>query len=149
MELSRREFLKFGGAGMGAFVLVKGLGSTSSQAVASGAIALTTGLAFNKAMGFVPAHNWEKYDFGSGPEVKDRLCQGPFPQYEPEPVVAGSEVVMSTMPSDRILKNYGMGMTTYVCDEHGHPNRSGKDLENHLRDLVSLDLGQKLYLRCD
>ena len=33
---------------------------------------------------WVPSHNWEKYDFGGGPQVKDRLYQGPFPQYEPE-----------------------------------------------------------------
>jgi hypothetical protein len=114
-----------------------------------GTLPFVAGVGFDNAFGFVPAHNWEKYDFGSSPQVKDRLYQGPFPQYEPEPVVEGSEVVMSTMPSDRIIRNYGMGMTTYVCDEHGHPKRSGKDLEQHLRDLVSLDLGQKLYLRCD
>jgi formate dehydrogenase major subunit len=40
MELSRREFLKFGGAGVGALVLLRGVGSISSQAVASGAIPL-------------------------------------------------------------------------------------------------------------
>ncbi|MFC2025163.1 twin-arginine translocation signal domain-containing protein [Chloroflexota bacterium] len=40
MELSRREFLKFGGAGVGALVLVSGAGSRSSQAVAPGAIPL-------------------------------------------------------------------------------------------------------------
>ncbi len=41
MELSRREFLKFGGAGMGGLVLLKGFGFKSSQAAASGAIPLT------------------------------------------------------------------------------------------------------------
>ncbi len=40
MELSRREFLKFGGGGMGALVLLKGAGSISSPGVASGAIPL-------------------------------------------------------------------------------------------------------------
>ncbi len=40
MELSRREFLKFGGAGMGALVLFKGTDSISSPAVASGAFPL-------------------------------------------------------------------------------------------------------------
>ena len=115
----------------------------------TGTLALAAGVGIEKSFGFVPAHNWEKYDFGSGPQVNDRLYQGPFPQYEPEPVVPGSDVVMSTMPSGKVLNNYGMGMTTYVCDEDGHPDRSGKDLENHLRDLVSLELGQKLYLRCD
>jgi hypothetical protein len=115
----------------------------------SGVAALFSGIGADSVQAFVPAHNWEKYDFGSGPEVKDRLYQGPFPQYMPEQVVPGSHVVTSTMPSDRVLNNYGMGMTTYVCDEHGHPNRTGKDLENHIHELVKLDLGQKLYLRCD
>lgn len=115
----------------------------------SGAAALLSGVGAGSAHAFMPAHKWDKYDFGSGPKVKDRLYQGPFPQYAPELVVPGSNVVMATMPSDKVLNNYGMGMTTYACDEHGHPNRSGKDLENHLRELVSLDLGQKLYLRCD
>ena len=26
----------------------------------------------------VPTHNWEAYDFGPGPQVTDRLNQGPF-----------------------------------------------------------------------
>ncbi len=41
MELSRRDFLKFGGTGMGALVLLKGVGSISRQGVASGAIPLS------------------------------------------------------------------------------------------------------------
>ena len=40
MELSRREFLKFGGAGMGGLVLLKGVGSIGSQGGAYGAIPL-------------------------------------------------------------------------------------------------------------
>ncbi len=41
MELSRRDFLKFGGTGIGALVLLKGAGSVGSRSVASGAIPLT------------------------------------------------------------------------------------------------------------
>ena len=48
------------------------------------ALAAATDLAASKAMGYVPAHNWDKYDFGLGPSVTDRLNQGPFPQYAPE-----------------------------------------------------------------
>jgi hypothetical protein len=48
--MRRREFLKAGGA----------------MATAAGAP-------------YVPAHNFDKYDFGSGPRVADRLNQGPFP----------------------------------------------------------------------
>ena len=81
--------------------------------------------------------------------MKNRLYQGPFPQYEPEPVVPGSSVVMSTMPSDKVLNNFGMGMTTYVCDEHGLPGHYGNDLKKQIQDLVDLEFGQKLYIRCD
>lgn len=41
MDLSRREFLKFGGAGMGALVLFRGFGSISKPDVAVGAIPLS------------------------------------------------------------------------------------------------------------
>ena len=40
MELSRRDFLKFGGTGIGALVLLKGAGSIGSKTAASGAIPL-------------------------------------------------------------------------------------------------------------
>ena len=48
---------------------------------------------------WVPSHNWEKYDFGSGPKVNDRLYQGPFPQYAPEDFFGGS-VVQYTTPGN-------------------------------------------------
>jgi len=40
MELSRREFLKFSGGGIGALVLLKGAGALSKEGAASGAIPL-------------------------------------------------------------------------------------------------------------
>ena len=40
MELNRREFLKLGGAGMGGFVLFKGLGSKGNSGVAFAAVPL-------------------------------------------------------------------------------------------------------------
>jgi hypothetical protein len=48
------------------------------------ALAATAELGTNKAHALVRAHNWGKYDFGSGPEVTDRLNQGPFPQFPPD-----------------------------------------------------------------
>lgn len=44
----------------------------------TGALALTAGVGFNKAFGFVPAYNWEKYDFGSGPQEKTGFTRGLF-----------------------------------------------------------------------
>jgi hypothetical protein len=61
------------------------------------------------AQEIVRAHNWDKYDFGSGPRVADRLNQGPFPQYPPDAVIPGDAVVMITTTSDEVVPNYGKG----------------------------------------
>jgi hypothetical protein len=78
------------------------------QAASTG---LATGMAPTAVQAYIPEHNWEKYDWGSGPEVKDRLYQGPFPQYPPAAVVQDGDVVMVTTPSKEIVPNYGMGLT--------------------------------------
>ena len=51
--------------------------------------------------------------------MKDRLYQGPFPQYPPEQVLPGSEVVMATTPSREVVPGYGMGLVTYVTGDFG------------------------------
>ena len=113
----------------------------------TGAITLGASAVANKIFGFVPAHNWEKYDFGSGPVVKDRLNQGPFPIYEPEVVAPNSEVVMTTNPSNKILKNFGMGLTVYISGDIGPPKIKGEKLEKSIEDLIKLPFVQKVYLR--
>ncbi len=100
-----------------------------------------------KAYAFIPAHNWEKYDFGTQPSVKDRLYQGPFPQYPPEEVVPGSEVVMATTPSKEIVPNYGMGLVIYISGDIGPPRIKGESLEKSIADLVKLPFTQKIYMR--
>ena len=115
-----------------------------------GALAtLATGALPNQANTFVPAHNWDGYDFGRGPAITDRLNQGPFPSYKPEEVVPGAEVIMATTPSKKRISNYGMGMTTYLCDELGPGRRENEPLEKSLEKLVRLSLGDVLYLRVD
>ena len=74
----------------------------------AGSAGLATGLAPTAAQVYIPEHNWEKYDWGCGPGVKDRLYQGPFPQYPPAAVDPDSDVVMVTTPSLEIVPNYGM-----------------------------------------
>jgi len=98
---------------------------------------------------FVPAHNWDGYDFGSGPKITDRLNQGPFPTYKPEDVVPGADVIMATTPSKRRVSNYGMGMATYLCDEAGPAKKENEPIEKSLQKLVSLSLGDVLYMRLD
>ncbi|HEX7411322.1 MAG TPA: twin-arginine translocation signal domain-containing protein, partial [Bacteroidales bacterium] len=114
---------------------------------AGGALAALSGLGIGTAHGFIPAHNWDKYDFGSGPAVKDRLYQGPFPQYSLEPVVPGSEVVMTTTPSKEVVPNFGMGLTVYISGDLGPPRLPGETLEKSIEDLVKLPFVQKMYIR--
>src|SRR5579862_9155775 len=97
----------------------------------TGAASVAAGLAA-PARAYVPEHNWEKYDWGSGPEVRDRLYQGPFPQYPPDVVVPDSDVVMVTTPSREIVPNYGMGLIVYVSGDTGPPRIPGEALEKSL-----------------
>ncbi len=88
-------------------------------------------------------HNFDRYDFGSGPPVADRLYQGPFPTER----FAGWQVVMATTASREVVPDFGMGLITYLCDEVGPPAKPGESLEKSLEDLARLPLGTKLYLR--
>lgn len=102
-----------------------------------------------KAGSFVPAHNWDGYDFGSGPAITNRLNQGPFPTYKPEQVVPGSDVIMATTPSKVKVPNYGMGLTTYLCDEAGPARKENESLKTSLEKLIKLPLSDVLYIRLD
>jgi len=124
LRMKRREFLKTGAA-----------------------LAAALELGGSRAQGLVRAHNWDKYDFGSGPPVADRLNQGPFPQYPPDAVIPTDEVVMSTIPSEDVVPNYGMGLITYVTADMGPDEIKSDDLSQGIRDLVQFPLGQKLYVR--
>jgi len=109
--------------------------------------AIILGAGIKNVSGFVPAHNWDGYNFGPPPPVKDRLNQGPFPIYPPEEVVPDSEVVMTTMPSKEVVPNFGMGLVTYTCDEVGPPAVKGETLAKSIEKLARLPLGNKLYMR--
>jgi hypothetical protein len=121
--VNRRQFFRFGAAGVGATAAAR------------------AGLAF------VPAHRWDGYDWGTAPPVRDRLNQGPFPQYPPEQVLPGSDVVMATTPSREIVPGYGMGLVTYVTGDFGGETFAGVDMEKAIEALAQVSLGQKLYLR--
>ena len=74
------------------------------------AASIAVGVCKSTANASIPEHAWDKYDWGSGPPVSDRLYQGPFPQYGPGAVVPDSDVAMVTTPSKDIVANFGMGM---------------------------------------
>ncbi|HET8668850.1 MAG TPA: hypothetical protein VFM10_12775 [Terriglobales bacterium] len=111
------------------------------------ATGLTAGLCSATARAYIPEHSWENYDWGAGPAVRDRLYQGPFPQYGPGAVVPESDVVMVTTPSKDIVSNYGMGLVVYVSGDTGPPRLPGETLEKSLEDLVKLPFAQKIYIR--
>lgn len=124
MTVNRRTFLK-------------------SAAVAG----IAGGMGAPPANAFVPAHNWGKYDFGSGPAITDRLNQGPFPQYPPEVVFPGGDVVMATTRSGEIVPNFGKGLVTYISGDLGRDEIKSDNLAEAIEALASLPLGQKLYIR--
>jgi hypothetical protein len=95
----------------------------------------------------VPAHNWGNYDFGSGPQVSDRLNQGPFPQYPPGAVIPTDDVVMTTTPSEAVVPNFGMGLVTYITADSGTQEIKSDNVPQAIEDLVRFSLGQKLYVR--
>jgi hypothetical protein len=92
---------------------------------------------------FIPPHNFDKFDFGPGPAVQDRLNQGPFPA----DLYPSWTVVMALTPSEEVVPNFGMGLVTYLCDEVGLLPREGMGLEAALEDLARFPLGTNLYLR--
>ena len=100
-----------------------------------------------ESAGHVPAHNWDKYDFGSGPPVKNRLNQGPFPEYAPEDLYPGGEVVMTTIPTEEVVPNFGKGPITYITGNMGLAEIVDDNKFQAIEDLVRIPLGQKLYLR--
>jgi hypothetical protein len=106
-------------------------------------IALGAGFTGKSLLAKIPPHNFDKYDFGSGPPVTDRLYQGPFSADD----YPSWNVVMGLTPSQEVVPNYGMGLITYVCDEVGPGKKEGETLGQSLENLAKLPLGTKLYLR--
>jgi hypothetical protein len=111
------------------------------------AVAAAAELGATRAHAIVPAHNWGKYNFGSGPPVSDRLNQGPFPQYPPDAVIPSDEVVITTTPSEDVVPGYGKGLITYITADMGRDEIKSDNTAQAIEDLVRFPLGQKLYIR--
>ena len=114
---------------------------------AGAALALASAVPAGKAQE-VSTHNWDKYDFGSGPPVSDRLNQGPFGIEQDQ----GWYTVLVTSQSSKPVKNYGLGLVGYTWEEGG-PSlaaRAGTEtLEQHVEKIASLPFVDVLYIRCD
>lgn len=126
--MNRRGFLKAGS-------IATGLGLSLDHLPGAGAQAA------------IPEHDWEKHPWGAGPEVRDRLYQGPFSNYGAGATAPGGDVVMATTPSMGIVPNFGMGLTVYVSGDTGPPRIPGQSLEKSIGDLIALPFVQKVYLR--
>ena len=107
--------------------------------------AATVGVA-PSLMSWIPQHNWEGYNFGSGPEVKDRLYQGPFPVYRPENFFSGSAGMYTTSGKQQI-NCFGQGLVTYISGDWEAPVVKGETLEQTIDKLAAFPLGTKLYIR--
>ena len=108
---------------------------------AGAAVGLSPGL-----LGWIPSHNWEEYDFGSGPEVKDRLYQGPFPQYAPENFFGGM-VIQYTTPGKQTINCFGSGLMAYVSGDLGAPHVPGESLETTIDKIFRVPYATKVYIR--
>ena len=110
-------------------------------------VAGATGGAITRSLAAVPAHNWDHYDFGPGPQVLDRLNQGPFSQYVPDATIPTDEVVMATTPSALNVPNFGRGLITYITADMGLKEIKSDQPLKAIEDLVRFPLGQLLYVR--
>lgn len=85
---------------------------------------------------------------GFAPQVADRLDQGPFDIDQD----LGWRTVLFTTPSEKPLRNPGLGLVGYVWEENG-PSlaaRAGREsLEQHVEKISSLPFVDVLYIRCD
>jgi hypothetical protein len=88
------------------------------------------------------------WEFGPGPQSRERLDQGPFDIDQD----AGWQTVLFTTASDQPLRNPGLGLAGYSWEEGG-PSlaaRAGREtLEQHVRKLAALPFVDVLYIRCD
>jgi hypothetical protein len=106
-----------------------------------------TASAMMRSLAAVPAHNWDRYDFGPGPQVSDRLNQGPFSQYAPDATIPTDEVVMATTASALNVPNFGRGLITYITADMGLDEIKSDHVLKSIEDLVRFPLGQLLYVR--
>ncbi|HYK89809.1 MAG TPA: hypothetical protein VE398_13610 [Acidobacteriota bacterium] len=119
------------------------------ELIKAGAAAIAAGgFRSSRALADVPSHRWDGYDFGPGPKVTDRLNQGPFGIEQDQ----GWFTIASTTPSDRPVKNFGLGLVGYTWEESGPSLAARKGLESleqHVDKLARLPFVDVLYIRCD
>jgi hypothetical protein len=82
------------------------------------------------------------------PRSTDRLDQGPFDIEQDE----GWRTIFFTSPSEKALRNPGLGLVGYIWEENG-PSiaaRQGREtIEQHVKNIAALPFVDVLYIRCD
>jgi hypothetical protein len=94
------------------------------------------------------AHSGDSFEFSYEPAIADRLDQGPFGIDQDE----GWYTLATTTPSDKPIRNYGLGLVGYTWEENGPavPVREGREtLEQAVERMASLPFVDVLYIRCD
>src|SRR5262249_51221096 len=114
---------------------------------AMGAGGLAAGLGPPPPPGLLPPPHRGRAAWGTAPPAPARLNQGPFPQYAPEEVLPGSDVVMATTPSDDIVPGFGKGLVTYVTGDFAGGTFAGRDAAREIEAFAEIPMGQKLYVR--
>ncbi len=114
--------------------------SASSAAFLGGAV--------GRARSDVPSHRWDGYDFGPGPRVTNRLNQGPFGIEQDD----GWFTIATTTPSEKPVRNFGLGLVGYTWEEGGPSlaaRKGTESLERHVEKIATLPFTDVLYIRCD
>src|SRR5437868_4975956 len=110
---------------------------------------LLKGAALIAALGPVAGHaQFGNQTFTSSIFQNDRLEQGPFDIDQDE----GWRTALFTTPSEKPLRNPGLGLVGYTWEENGPALavRSGKrKLADEIEQLASLRFVDVLYIRCD
>jgi hypothetical protein len=113
------------------------------RSLLKGAAALA---ALAPAAGLAQAFGNQK--FSSPIPLRDRLEQGPFDIDQDE----GWLTALFTTPSEKPVRNPGLGLVGYTWEEGG-PSlaaRAGREtLEQHVENISSLPFVDVLYIRCD
>ena len=107
---------------------------------------------FLKAMGaaaaFVPAHNWDRHDWGIGAAGPRPPQPGTVPAVPARGGAAGVRRGDGDDASDEIVPGYGKGLVTYVTGDFGGRDLRGRRRGQGHRGLRRRSrLGQKLYVR--
>ena len=93
-------------------------------------------------------HLWQGHDFGTVFPAKGRLSPGPFDIDQDQ----GWQTILFTTPSEKPLRNPGLGLVGYTWEEGG-PSiaaREGREtLEDHVEKMARLPFVDVLYIRCD